>query len=195
MELTSRSFTGVWRWRLGRFPSTIIEAGLQAPQAWLPNCALADFAGDLQHFEGDIYKKQQLSLRDKLSRRERCCSPQRHITLAACLPLSFCQHANLGKKDMVWHTSLASCWTLDETVASCNEKSFRTFSFYPGCNNPAVTAPDHIVPLLFSCAVPLRDGELVSIANSASRPPAVFSSCRHLCRHLLGFQLWLSLVS
>lgn len=97
-------------------------------------------------------------------------------------------------KDMVWHTSLASCWTLDETVASCKEKSFRTFSFHPGCNNPAVTAPDHIVPLLISCAVPLR-WRTLSVAKSASRPPAAFSSCRRLCRHLLGFQLWLSLVS
>lgn len=69
-----------------------------APQTWLPNCALADFAGDLQHFEGDIYKKQQLPLRNKAGRSKKCCSPQRHITPAAHLPLSFCQHANLGER-------------------------------------------------------------------------------------------------
>lgn len=123
----SSSLTGVWWGRLGRFPAAVMEAGMQAPHAWLPDCSLASFSGDLQHFEGDIYKKQQLRLRDKLGRRKRCCSSQRHITPAAPLPLSCCQCANLGKKDMVWHTSLASCWTLDETVASCNEKSFRTF--------------------------------------------------------------------
>lgn len=74
---------------------------MQAPQAELPNCALARFAGDLKHFERDIYKKQQLTLREKRGRRERCCSPQRHITPAAHLPLSFCQHGDLGNEYMV----------------------------------------------------------------------------------------------
>lgn len=120
--LTSHSLTGVWQWRLGSFPSAAIEAGMQAPQPQLPNCALASFLGDLKHLERDIYKKQQLTLRGKLGRREKCCSPQRHITPAAHLPLGFCQHGGLGNKYMVWHTNLANCWTLDETVARCNRK-------------------------------------------------------------------------
>lgn len=187
--LTSSSLVGVGWWRLGRFPSAVIEVGMRA-QVWLPNCTLEDFAGHLQYFEGDIYKKQQFPLRDKLSRKERCCFPQRHSTPAACLPLSFCQQANLGKKDVVWHISLASYWTLHETVASCNKQSFRTLSFYPGCNSPAVTAPDDIVPLLTSCAttcISLSDGELCLFW---SLPEA--SSC--FLAHLLSFQLWSSLV-
>lgn len=166
---TSHSLTGVWHWSLERFPSAVIQAGMQAPQPHLPNCAVASFSGDLKHFERDIYKKQQLTLREKLDRRERCCcSLQRRITPAAHLPLSFCKHRDLGNRCMVWHTNLASFWILDETIARCNKK----------------------MQQFMLC---LQDGELC-LAHSASRLPAAFSSCRHLGRHLLGFQLCLSLV-
>lgn len=95
--LTSHSLTGMWQWRLGMFPSAVIEAGMQAPQPQLPNCALASFSGVLKHLERDIYKKQQLTLREKLSRRERWCSPQRQIKPAAHLPLSFLSAWWFGK--------------------------------------------------------------------------------------------------
>lgn len=181
--LASHSLNGVWQWRLGRFLSAVIGAGMQAPQPQLPNWALASFSVDLKHFDRDIYKKQQLTLRKKLVSRERCYSPQTKITPAVHLPLSFCQHGDLGNRFMVWYTKLASCRTLDETVARCNKK----------CNNCAVTAPDRITLLLISHAGPLR-WRVLSSTKPTSRLPAAFSSCRHLGRHLLGFQLCLSLM-
>lgn len=65
------------------------------------------------------------------------------------------------------------------------------------CNYYAVTAPDHIAPLLIPGAVSLR-WRALSSTEPASRLLAAFSSCRHLGRHLgkhlLGFQLCLSWV-
>lgn len=190
-ELSSSSLTGMWWWRLGRFPSTVIEAGMLAPQALLPNCTLEDFAGDLQHFEGDIYKKQQLPLRDKLGRTERCCSPQRHIIPAAHLPPSFCQHAYLGK---IWSgtPALQVAEPLMKLLPAVMRKASELFPFIQVATIPQpqlqITSASSD---LLCCASKMEN----SVAKSASRPPAAFSSCRHLCRHLLGFQLWLSLDS